>query len=277
MGSIYGIIAVGFSVTWTALNVLNFAQGQWVMLGAMVGLTFHGILGWHLIPSGILTLVALACFGAFLERLLVRPFLSGDSVGWVMTTLAFGIILENVAQMIWGTEPIPFPSPFGQNPISVLGAGVYPQEILIVAVSLVLMGSLELFYKFTLMGKALRATAFDRNVAAIMGINIKAMSILAFSVCSIFAAIAGVLIAPVTMAEATMGMILGLKAFAVAIIAGLTSAKGIFICGLIYGIAESLFAGYVYPGIREIFGFSLVILVLLVRPAGIFGIYFEKV
>ena len=278
VGSIYGLVGVGYSITFATLKVLNFSQGQFVMLGAMVGLTLHVWLGLNLLLAAVLTIAILALLTIGIERISVRPFLTGESISWVLSTLAIGIIAENAAQLIWGREALPFPAAFGDNPIRWAGVGVYPQEILIIGASLLLMGALELFYNRTLIGKALRATAYDLDIASLMGINVGLMASMAFGMSSGLAAIAGILVAPITLAEATMGGILGLKAFAVAIIGGLDSGRGIFICGLAYGIFESLCAGYIYTGIRDILGFFLVIVMLLIRPYGLFGrVEIEKV
>lgn len=235
VGSIYGLVAVGYSITYTTLKVLNFSQGQFVMLGAMLGLTLHAWWGLPLIPT-ILCSIALAGFTIAVERISVRPFLTGESMSWVLSTLAVGIMVENAAQLVWGREAMPFPPAVAGEPIRWLGMGIYPQELLIIGASFVLMVALEFFYQGTVMGKAFRATAYDLDVASLMGINVSLMASLAFALSSALAAIAGILVAPVTLAEATMGNILGLKAFAVAIIGGLDSARGIFVCALAYGV-----------------------------------------
>src|SRR5262249_21378812 len=212
------------------------------------------------------------------ERVSVRPFLSAESMSWVLSTLAIGIIAENVAQLVWGREALPFPPAIRDQPIRWLGMGIYPQELLIIGVSCGLMAALDLFYGRTVAGKALRATAHDFDAASLMGINVKAMVSLSFAISSALAAVGGILVAPITLAESTMGNILGLKAFAVAIIGGLDSPRGIFVCAVAYGVFEALCAGYIYPGIRDTLGFLLVIFVLLVRPSGIFGrVQIEKV
>lgn len=270
VGSVYGLAAVGYSITFTALKVFNFGQGQFVMLGAMIGLTLHVTLGLNVLLSLLGAVVALGVLTVVMERICVRPF-DEASMAWAMSTLGFAIIVENAAQLTWGREALPFPAVFGEAPLRFYGVGVYPQELLVLAVSIGLMIALEAFYRGTIAGKALRATAYDKGVASLMGINVGAMATLSFVMSSALAAIAGVLVAPITLAEATMGGLLGLKAFAVAIIGGLDSPRGIFVSAIAYGMFEALCAGYIYTGIRDILGFLLVIVVLLVRPAGLFG------
>jgi branched-chain amino acid transport system permease protein len=188
-----------------------------------------------------------------------------------MSTLAVGMLMLNGAQLIWGRDPLMFPSSLGDESIQLGEIGIYPQELLIIGGALVLMILMELFYKKTLTGKALRATAFSPDVASLMGISPMGMSVFSYSLAGCLAAFVGILIAPVTLAEATMGTVLGIKAFGIAIVGGLDSAKGIFITGILFGVLEGLLSGYLYTGIRDIISFSLVIVVLFLRPQGIFG------
>jgi branched-chain amino acid transport system permease protein len=254
------------------MSVLNFGLGMWVMMGAMLGYTFY--VWWHLNIFLSLALVIAVVFvvALIMERVSVRPFLLAGSSVWIMSTLAVGMLMLNGAQLIWGRDPLQFPSSLGEETISVYGIGVYPQELLIIVAAVVIMILLEFFYRKTLTGRALRATAFSFDTAALMGINTERIALLSYGISGCLAAISGVLIAPVTTAEASMGTVLGIKAFGIAIIGGLESARGIFICGLLYGVLEGLLSGYLYTGIRDIIGFSLVILLLFFKPEGLFGI-----
>jgi len=271
-GSIYGLVAVGYSITYTTMNILNFGLGMWVMLGAMLGFTCYVWWGLNIFLSLFLVIVFIFLFAVLMERISVHPFVMAGSYVWIMSTLAVGMLMINGAQLIWGREPLPFPSSLGKTAIKFSGIGIYPQELLIIAAALLIMILLEVFYKKTLTGKALRATAFNLDMAALMGINTTFISLLSYSISGGIAGTAGVLIAPITLAEATMGTVLGVKAFGIAIIGGLESAKGIFICGILYGVVEGMISGYLYSGIRDIIGFSIVILLLFLRPQGLFGI-----
>lgn len=271
-GSIYGLVAVGYSVTYTTMSVLNFGLGMWVMMGAMLGFTFYVMWGINIILS-LCMVIAVVFLGALLmERVSVRPFVLAGSSVWIMSTLAVGMLMLNAAQLIWGRDPLNFPSSLGEETISIFGIGIYPQELLIIVAGFVIMGLLEFFYHKTLTGRALRATAFSFDTAALMGINTEHIALLSYAMSGCLAAVSGVLIAPVTTAEASMGTVLGIKAFGIAIMGGLESARGIFLCGILYGIFEGLLSGYLYTGIRDIIGFSLVILLLFLKPEGLFGI-----
>lgn len=270
-GCIYGLVGVGYSITYNTTNVLNFGLGMWVMAGAMLGFTAHVLWGLNIFLTLAFVIGAIFLLAVVAERISVRPFVMAGSSVWIMSTLAVGMLMLNGAQLIWGRDPLMFPSSLGDQSIHIGEIGIYPQELLIIGGALVLMVLLELFYRKTITGKALRATAFSMDVASLLGINPMRMAVFSYALAGCMAAFAGVLIAPVTLAEATMGTVLGIKAFGIAIVGGLDSAKGIFITGILFGILEGLLSGYLYTGIRDIISFSLVILVLYARPQGIFG------
>jgi branched-chain amino acid transport system permease protein len=271
LGSMYGLVALGYHITWATSRTMNFSQGHAVMVGAVIAWALVVALGWPL-PIGLLaTLLALAVFGALIERVAVRPFFRASSPAWLLSTIACGIIAENVAQLLFGKDARAFPSALTQRPILVGGAGFYPQERLIPVVGLGLMALVQLFYHRTRYGRQLKAVAWNAEAAGLMGINVPRAVMASYALSALLAGVAGVLLAPLLNVAPTMGTIIGLKAFAVAIIGGLTSAPGIVLAGLGYGLLEAVVAGYVSTGAREIVGFALVILVLVVRPWGLLG------
>ena len=266
LGMIYAVIAFGYQLTFATSDTLNFGQGDALMLGALVGL---GINYWLMIP-----LVCL--FGAFqgvvVERIGVRPALKIKSeFGWIMSTIALGIIFKNVAENVWGRDDIKFPSPLPESPMHFLGANILPMEILVVGGALLMMLAVEFFNRKTIYGKAVVATFNDRDAAKLMGINTGLVITFSYALSSTTAAFAGVLIAPLTLTGATMGAVLGLKAFAVAIIGGLTSGMGIIVGGIILGIAETTTGFYLSTGYKDVPGLVLLLIVLAVRPQGLFG------
>ena len=267
----YGLVALGYHITWVTSRTMNFSQGHAVMAGAVVAFAFYVGLGWPLWATVLATLVVLAIFGVALERVAVRPFFRAASAAWLLSTIACGIIAENVAMLLFGKDARAFPSALTQKPILVGGAGFYAQELLIPVVGLLLMEGVQLFYHRTAYGKQLKAVAYNPEAAGLMGIHIPRAVMFAYGLSASLAGIAGILLAPVLNVAATMGSIIGLKAFAVAIIGGLTSAPGIVVAGVGYGLVESFVAGYLSTGAREIVGFALVILVLIVRPWGLLG------
>jgi branched-chain amino acid transport system permease protein len=193
-----------------------------------------------------------------------------------MGTIALAIIFRNVAENIWGRDDLKFPSPLPELPLSWHGVNVLPMELLIGIGALAIMCAIEFFNRRTFLGKAIVATADDRDAAELMGINTRRMISLSFGMSSMAAAFAGVLIAPVTLTGATMGSVLGLKAFAVAIIGGLSSGLGAIVGGIFLGIVETLTGYYISTGYKDVPGLVLLLIVLAVKPSGLFSTKMAK-
>lgn len=272
LGSMYALVALGYNITYATSQTVNFSQGQSVMVGAVVAYALYVGAGWPLPLAIAATLVALAALGVMVERVAVRPFLRASSIAWLLSTIAIGIIAENVAMALFGKDARAFPSALTQQPVVVLGAGVYPHELLVPVAGLAVMVIVEVAFRRTLKGKALRAVAFSHDAAGLMGIDVNRTITVAYALSSMLAGVAGILLAPLLNVSATMGTTIGLKGFAVAIIGGIESARGIVLAGFLYGIFESVVAGYLGTGVREICGFALVIVMLLVRPSGLLGL-----
>jgi branched-chain amino acid transport system permease protein len=270
LGMIYAVIAFGYQLTFATSGTLNFGQGEALMLGALVGLSLVGHMSyWMMIP---LVLIFGALQGVFVERVGVLPALKTKSeFGWIMTTISLAIIFKNVAENIWGRDDITFPSPLPTAPLQYMGIRVLPMEILVVVGALAIMIAVEIFNRKSIYGKAVVATSNDRDAAGLMGINTGMVITFSYALSSMTAAFAGVLIAPLTLTGATMGVVLGLKAFAVAIIGGLNSGMGVIVGGLILGIAETATGYYISTGYKDVPGLLLLLLVLAIKPAGIFG------
>jgi len=276
LGMIYAVIAFGYQSTFATSGTLNFGQGEALMLGAMVGLSFSGdILGgpyvnyWLMVP---LVLLFGALQGAVVEFVGVRPAIKTKSeFGWIMSTIALGIIFRNTAENLWGRDDLPFPSPLPTEPIHVFGANVLPMELMVVVGAILMMVLVELFNRRSIYGKAVVATSSDRDAAGLMGINTGLVITFSYALSSMSAAFAGVLIAPITLTGASMGAVLGLKAFAVAIIGGLTSGLGVIVGGILLGVAETTTGFYISTGYKDVPGLVLLLLVLAIKPSGLFG------
>lgn len=269
VGMIYAVIAFGYQLTFATSGTLNFGQGEALAVGALVGLSIVAHVNyWLMIP---LVLVFGALYGIGVERIGVRPAMRLKSEGWIMATIAIGIIVKNVAENIWGKEDVKFPSPVSEAALQVGGANLLPMEILIVVGALGLMLAIELFNRRSIYGKAVVATAADRDAAGLMGINTSQVITFSYALSCATAAFAGVLVAPLTLAGAGMGASLGLKAFAVAIIGGLTSGVGVIVGGLILGISETATGYYLSTGYKDVPGLVLLLMVLAIKPAGLFG------
>jgi branched-chain amino acid transport system permease protein len=276
LGMIYAVVAFGYQLTFATSGTLNFGQGEALMLGALVGLslvgTIHGgpyISYWLMIP---LVMVFGALQGMLVEWIGVRPAIRIKSeFGWIMSTIALAIIFKNVAENIWGKDVLPFPSPISSEPFTVLGANVQPMQVAVIIGAVAIMLAVEIFNRKSIYGKAVVATSNDRDAAGLMGINTRMVITFSYALSSATAAFAGALIAPLTLTSATMGASLGLKAFAVAIIGGLTSGMGAIVGGIILGIAETATGFYLSTGYKEVPGLVLLLLVLAVKPSGLFG------
>ncbi len=269
LGMIYGLIAFGYQLTYVTSRTVNFGQGEALAVGALVGLSLVNFLGfWATIPAVI---VFSGIYGLAIERVAIRPALQTKSEGWILATIAVGIIVKNVSENIWGKEDVPFPSPLSQVPIQIGQAFVMPMEILIVGGAILLMLLVEGFNRFTLMGRAFVATADDRDAAGLMGIDTAKVIAGSYALSCAIAAYAGVLMAPITLTGAGMGLVLALKGFAAGILGGLTSGLGAVVGGLIIGIAEAMTAFYVSTGYKEVPGLVILLVALALKPEGLFG------
>lgn len=286
VGAAYALVALGFSLTFTTTRTLNFSHGEFVSAGAFIGVsalflalgkpvtstTFGGD-----VPGGSAQLFALVAalgvmglLGWLLYVLGVRPFAGRPGMAWVMSTLGFGVILQSLGLAIWGPKPVVVPSPVGDAVIRIAGAGVRPQELLTLGVSVVVMLVFDHVMRRTMIGKAMRAVAHSPNVASLMGVHVTKMMVGAFVVSSALAGLSGFMLAPIAQASLFMGLAVGLKGFSAAMIGGLNNARGCVIGGFLLGVLES-FVNLWSAQWREVAIFALVIAVLALRPNGLFG------
>jgi branched-chain amino acid transport system permease protein len=271
LGSMYGLIALGYHVTYAVSNTVNFAQGSALMLGAVLGYTFSVTFGWPMPAAIVAALAICGLFGLLVERVLVRPFVARGSSAWLMATVAGGILLDNVVMFTYGKEPRSFPSVLALKSVSVFGAGVYPLQLAIPLVSIVVALALHWITARTRYGKALLAVVQNPDAARLMGIDVRVAVALSFAVSTALAGLAGLLIAPLFSVSAGMGTVFGIKAFAVAILGGIGSATGVMLAGFIYGVGEALVTAYLGSAYTQIIIFGIVILSLAVLPNGLLG------
>ncbi len=271
LGAMYGLIALGYHVTYAVSNTVNFSQGSSVMLGAVLCYSLWITFGLPL-PLALLGVILLtALFGLAVERFLVRPFASRGSNAWLMATVAGGIILDNAVMFTFGKEPRSLPSFLATKPVNLLGAGVYPLQLVIPVVGIAIAVALHVLLNRTAAGKRLLAVVQNPAAARLMGIDVKRAIALSFAASAVLAAIAGMLIAPLLSVSSDMGLMFGIKAFAVAILGGIGSASGIMMAGFLYGLAEALITSYLGSSYTQILVFSAVIAALALMPNGLFG------
>ncbi|WP_407311628.1 branched-chain amino acid ABC transporter permease [Pseudomonas sp. nanlin1] len=271
LGSMYALLALGFHLTYVVSRTVNFAQGSAMMVGAVLGYSLcitWGLPLWLGVP---LTLLLCALYGLAIERWLVRPFHSRGSQAWLMATVAGGMLVDNLAMFTFGKEPRQFTSDLLTMQVEVLGNAVGALQLLIPLAGVGIALGLWLVRRYTRLGKVLEACVQNPRAATLMGINVNRVVASAFAISSVLAAVAGLLIAPLFSVSAEMGMLFGLKAFAVAILGGIASAGGVFAAGLLFGLTEALVTLYFGSAFTQIFTFALVILALAIRPDGLFG------
>jgi len=271
LGSMYALLALGFHLTYVVSRTVNFAQGSAMMVGAVLGYTFCITWGWSLWLALPLTLMLCALYGLVIERWLVRPFHSRGSQAWLMATVAGGILVDNLALFTFGKEPRQFESSLVNLNVELFGNQVGTLQLLMPLAGASIALALYLVRRYTRLGKVLEACVQNPRAAMLMGINVNRVVAIAFAISTVFAAVAGLLIAPLFSVNAEMGMLFGLKAFAVAILGGISSAGGVFAAGLLFGLTEALITLYFGSAFTQIFTFALVIVALAMRPNGLFG------
>lgn len=277
IGMVYGLIALGISLIYSGLDIVHFAHGEIYMLGAFIGLTIGTITGFDYIVVLLLAMIATGLVGVLIERLFYRRLtrMGGGytvaGMGMIICGFGMSIVLQNVAYLIWGPKPLPFPVSFGM-PVEI-GTVVLPRSyVWIISAALILMVSLHLFLKKTRLGLAVRAVAHNKEIAYLMGINVPVMISVIFGIACALAAAAGVLIGPINYVHVIMGIGVLIKAFAAAVVGGFGSLPGAVLGGLLVGVTESLGAGYLSGSYKDIYAFVLLIFVLMVKPSGLLGV-----
>jgi branched-chain amino acid transport system permease protein len=272
LGSMYGLLALGFYVTFAVSNTVNFAQGSTMMLGAVMGFTLGVTWGWPW-PAAIAGALAVcALWGVAVELIGVRPFAKRGSDLWLMATVALGLILENLVLFTFGKDPRGMPaSALTAEAFRLGGLRVSLLQVMIPAVGLAIAVVLDAVSRYTRAGKSMLAIVQNADAARLTGINVRSAVLGAFAVSGLFAGVAGLLIAPLFTVSPSMGTLFGIKAFAVAILGGIGNPWGVVAAGLIYGTAEALITASLGSIYTQILTFSLVIVALAFRPQGLFG------
>ncbi len=270
LGATYALVALGFAIIFNASHVINFAQGEFVMIGGMATVALLG--AGAPMPLAMLAAILLAATaGLLLEKFAVEPARGASVVTLIIITIGASIALRGVAQLVWGKQFHALPSFSGDVPLQVLGATLLPQSLWVLGVSAAVVVALFGFFNRTLLGKAILAASYNRDAAQLVGINVKFVLFLSFGLSGALGAVAGILVAPITFTHFEIGIMLGLKGFAAAILGGLGNGLGAVVGGLIVGIAEAMGAGYISSEYKDAIAFVLILLVLFVRPSGLFG------
>lgn len=274
-GCVYGLIALGFVLIYKATEVVNFAQGDLMMLGAFFAFTYTSLLGLPFVLAIIATFVTMAALGAITERTVIRPMLGEPHFSALMLTIGLGFIFRALAGAAWGNEPKALSTPYSGGVIDMNGLILGYENLAIVVGTAVLCGLLYLFFRFTRLGIAMQAASQNQLAAFYVGIPVKRIQSLAWVLSAAISTAAGILVAPVALIDPLMGFI-GIKAFAAAIVGGFGSLPGAIIGGLLIGLVEQFAGLYLPPGFSDVSAYIILLLMLMVRPEGIFASMQQK-
>jgi len=275
VGCVYGLIALGFVLIFKATEVINFAQGEMIMIGAFIAYSLITFFNVPFVLAFLLTPIICGGIGIVLERVLIRPLVGEPVVSIIMVTIGLAITLRAFAGMIWSYDTLDFPHVFSEEAIKISGIVISPVDIWVILVSLGLVILLFLFFKFTTLGISLQASAQNPLASLLMGISVKRVYSMTWAISAMVGAVAGIIISPITFLSANMGFI-GLKAFPAAVIGGFNSIPGAIVGGVIIGISENLAGIYLPLWFKDIFAYVVMMAVLMIRPEGIFGTHEQK-
>ena len=276
LGCVYGLIALGFVLIYKATEVVNFAQGDLMMLGGFFAYTFISLLGFSYWSGFVLAVVTMGLLGMLIERLLVRPILGYPQFAIVMATIGLGYFLRSAAGMIWGTDDLKIDNPFASGVIRIGNLVLAHDKLSVIVATVILCALLYVFFNQTRLGTAMRATSENMLAAYYMGIPVKRVVSLIWAISAMVAACAGVLLAPITFIHTNVGLALGLKAFPAAVLGGFGSIPGALAGGVIIGVIETLAGFYLAAGWKDVAPYLVLLGVLLLRPQGLFGMVARK-
>jgi branched-chain amino acid transport system permease protein len=272
VGCVYGLIALGFVLIYKATETVNFAQGDLMMLGGFAALTFSVILGFPYWLGVVLAVACMSAFGMLIEKMVLSPILGQPAFSIVMVTIGLGTVFRGVVSMVpgWGTDTHTLETPFSGKILRLGEVVLSLEQMMVIVMTTLLCAFLYLFFRFTRIGVAMQAASQNQLAAYYMGIPVRRINALIWGISAAVAAFAGVLLAPMTFVHANMGFI-GLKAFPAAVVGGFGSVPGAIVGGLVIGLVESYAGFYLPEGFKDIAAYIVVLLVLVLRPSGLFG------
>lgn len=270
VGATYALVALGFVIIYNASGVINFAQGEFVMAGGMAS-AFLVAAGVALPLAVVIAVVAGVAIGVALEKFAIEPARRAPVVTLIIITIGASIAIRGLAQLLLGKQFHTVPPFTGDNPIVIGGATILPQALWVIGASIAVVIGLGAFFSRTRLGKAMLATANNRRAAQLVGINVRFILLLSFGLSALLGAVAGVLISPITLTSYDVGIMVGLKGFAAAMLGGLGNGIGAIVGGLMLGLAEALGAGYLSSAYKDLIAFVIILAVLVFMPGGLFG------
>lgn len=271
IGSIYAMVAIGFNTIYNVTEAINFAQGEFVMLGGLLMVFFRVGLQIPTVLAIPLTVVVVTVVGMLLNQLAIKPIRQPSVLSIVIATIGASFFIRGIAMMIWGKTPFDLPPFSGRNPIPFLGAVIQPQGLWVMGCLVVVVIVLTIFFDRTIMGKALRACAVNPNASSLVGINVRFMVLISFALSAAIGALGGIVITPISLMEYDRGAMLAVKGFSACVLGGIGNFPGAVTGGLLIGLIESFGAGLISSGYKDVFALLVLLAVLFVRPNGLFG------
>lgn len=270
-GSIYAMVGLGFNFIYNTTEIINLAQGEFVMLGGLFMVFLTVIMRLPLVIGFFLSIAIVTLVGCVFERLAIHPVRKAPIMTLIIITLSASIIFQGIAMLIWGKEPFSAIAFSGNEPVTILGASILPQTLWLLGITIVVVLVLTFIFKHTLLGKAMIATADNPEAAGSVGINVRRMVLLSFALSAAVGAIAGTIITPISLMEFDRGPMLTIKGFAAAAFGGLGSSVGAVVGGFLMGIIEALCAGLISSAYKDAVALVILLLVIFLRPSGLFG------
>lgn len=271
VGSIYAMLAIGFNIIYNVTEIINLAQGEFVMLGGLIMVFFHVSLGLSIFLAFPLTVIIVTLVGILMDRLAIRPIRQPSVLKLIIATIAVSILIKGIAMFVWGKDPFDLPAFSGRTPIQFLGAVIQPQYLWVMGFLAIIVIALTIFFEKTIIGKAMKACAYNADAASLMGINVNRMMLLSFALAAGIGAMAGITVTPISLMEYDRGAMLAIKGFGAAVLGGLGSFPGAILGGLILGTIESFGAGLIHSGYKDAFALIVLLAVLFFKPSGLLG------
>ncbi|MGP8004659.1 MAG: branched-chain amino acid ABC transporter permease [Smithella sp.] len=270
-GAIYALIGFGFAIIYNSTGIINFAQGEFVMLGGMLTVFFLAVFKLPLAAGIILAIIISTIVGVSFERLAIRPLKNASPLSLIIITIGASIFMRGAAMLIWGKDTYALTAFSGNDPLYIAGATILPQHLWILGVTVLIIIGSRIFFNYSIAGKAMRACSYNPLAAGLVGINVKNMVMLSFAISSAIGSMAGIIIAPLTLTSYDVGIMLGLKGFCAVIIGGMSSGLGTLMGGLLLGLLEALGAGFISASYKDAIAFIILLLILFIRPEGLFS------
>jgi branched-chain amino acid transport system permease protein len=270
VGATYALAALGFTLIYNASNVINFAQGEFIMLGGMLAVLFTQA-GLPLPVALVLAIIVPAIVGVLIEKLAIEPVKGAETVTLIIITIGASLVIRGLVAVFLGKNTHSLPPFSGDTPIEILGATLLPQSLWVLGVTALVVVALWYFFNRTLQGKAMLATSFNRLAAELVGINTSWVLFMSFAMSAALGALGGILLTPITMTSYDVGIMLGLKGFVAAVLGGLGNGLGAVVGGLLVGVLEAMGAGYISSAYKDAIPFVLILLILFFMPRGLFG------